>query len=811
MKRPFLYPAVSFSAGILSCRLFNLPFIWLFALSAFFTALTLFLSKQRILSHISLYLAALFLGMAYYHNSTILPPDHISILALDGPRRVFIKGTIADYPVTRRTPHNTETTAFILETNSCRTPLGWRKAGGLLDVVAYPDKARGLGLGDEVVLEGLVSKVAGLKNPGVFDYSNYLAMKGVYIRLKVKDGFFIERSGRIRLGFMGRAGRGLRHKIITTIDRYMDERGGGFLKAILIGDRSALRQGIKEDFVKTGTVHIIAISGLNIGLIAALILFLFRTLGISRKPNIVLTVISLIIYTFAAGSSPPIVRATIMFSIVAIGYLISRDADILNSLSIAGIIILLRSPKELFDPSFQLSFLSLAGIIIFGPKIDGIFSANFVKTGSFLVKARIYALKGISITLAAWIGTWPLVAYYFNIISPVSILANLIVVPTLFLITAASFAFLTAALVSGSLAALIACALGVINNFLFSINHVLAALPFSYIRIRAPSVAATALYYGFIFVLAMPKTVTLGAATVRRRTVLAGLALLFNVLVWGELINTKAGSISITFLDVGQGDSIFIELPEKRGTILIDGGRGGSHEGFDAGRSVIAPYLWNKGIGSIDAVVVTHFHEDHLGGIIYLLKNFKIGCVVDSGAVPVGNGLYRKYRRLIKNRGIRHIIAREGDALNISERAKFFVLNPQRSREDLPDSNDNSIVLKFEYRNFSAIFCADVTLKAVERLNTYGEFLRSDVMKVPHHGSRIEDSGTGDFFFQNISPKIFVVTGANSSNSKAFQSEITNDITSEIPICYDTKRDGAVVLSIDPISQSINSVILNKN
>ena len=804
MKRPIFYIAIFFSIGVISSHYLKIPIFYPLIFSIALLASALFFQKKAAISHASLYLAIIFLGIAYFKNAEILPASHISYFLSEEPKSIFVKGVITNDPVTTATFYKTDRTAFTLNVNSLKENGLWQKACGLARVDIYSEKGKMLSYGDEVILEGVISRPAGLRNPGLFNYSTYLGIKGIYAMLKVGDNSLINVLGNGRAGLnlpyhilhrLKKVAYGLRHKIRYILDSRFEKPYNDFLKAILIGDRTGFDDDITEDFVKTGTVHILAISGLHVGLVAGIILALFGMLGIPKKPNLVLTLVFLTVYSFMAGSNPPIIRAVVIFAIFAIGYLMNRDADMLNSLSLAAVLILLWNPKELFDPSFQLSFASVAGIVIFASVINNLFRIEKIRGRPMLYKSALYVLTGGSISIAAWLGTWPITAHYFNIISPVTIIANLVVIPVLFLITASSFLlFLFGAI--PVVAALLGKWLSFIIAALFSINHTLAGLHFAYFRMPSPSAWLTLLYYALIFVLISKDGIRINKFSIHKNILLICILAAFNISIWNSVIHNGKGTPEVTFLDVGQGDSAFIRLPDNH-NILIDGGSGGEEGLFDAGKSVVAPYLWNKGVFDIDAVVVTHFHDDHLGGILYILKNFRVGCVIDNGAYAKNSGLYDEYVKLLRKNNIRRYSVVDGDVVTVSPQAEFLVLNPKKG-EHLIDSNDNSIALKFLYKNFSILFCADITSAPMARiLDSYPDSLKSDIIKVPHHGGNIGSEMIAEKFFRAASPSIYVISVGRTNRYNISSKRMYNVITSFNSICYDTINNGAIIVSVD--------------
>lgn len=783
MKRPILYITIVFAIGIAAANLFSAPIIYPIALSALFISSACVFSGKRIFSHISLYLAVLFLGSVCYLNSCIIPSDHISKMAGDDPVQIRIKGMVTDDPVIEMNFYNQNKAVFLLRSEAFADSGQWKKARGYVKVVSY-SYTGDLSFGDEVILEGGLSKISGLKNPGLFDYSRYLGIKNIYCSLKVASGSRITIVKPHSVFSLTSAAYGFRRWITKSIDRRLDKRHGGFLKSIITGDRSQLGDKIKDNFIKTGTVHVIAISGLNIAFIAAIVLWFLGMFRVPKKAAVVITLILLVFYSLATGSNPPIMRAILMFAVLTAGYLIQRDSDMLNTLSLAALLMLLFNPRELFDPSFQLSFASVGSIIIFSPPIMSALKLDRIKRNSFLNKAKVFILGGAAVSAAAWIGSCPLTAAYFNMVSPISFIANLLIVPALSLLTGLAFAFLAFDPLCGYLGTALSHIIRILEDAIFWSNHVMALAPMAYFRLPAPSVYLCALYYLSLFLLFSP----------RKKYFVIAMLLFCNIAVWQTAAGTSK-NLEITFLDAGQGDSAFIRTPSGA-NILIDGSSGGVEDRFDIGRSVIAPYLWNKGVFKIDAVIVTHFHEDHLGGILYLLNNFKIGCVIDNGTEVLRSAVYDSYIKALSDKKIKRLVVRRGDSIGPFGEVRLYVLNPEKG-EGLLDSNDNSIVVKLEYGKFDALFCGDATDTAIDNLMMYGDRLRSDVVKVPHHGGKLGDDAKISDFFSKVSGRVAVVSVGRNNRYKAPSKNTVAAILSSGANIYQTKDSGAVVILAD--------------
>lgn len=794
MKRPVLYIIIPFCAGIASAGHLNITLPVSLAAGLIFSAASFVSSSKKTLSHAALYLAVFSLGVSCHLNANITQPRNIVNMIPEDAQalKAVVKGTIEDDPSVEDAFFGAKKISFLLKAEAVKRGGDWQASEGLARVYVYTSKGRLFGFADEVVLEGAISRPVGLKNPGLFDYARYLANNGIYCVLRVNDKNLIQVMRGSPANPVKRAAYRIRGIMRSALDRYLDGADAALAKAMLIGDRSGLGNDINDEFIKTGTVHILSISGLHVGLIAALVLFVFGILRVPKKVNLIMTVVFLIVYSYVAGSSPPIIRAVVMFAVFAMGYVMGRNSDLLNSLALAALFILLPKPKQIFDPGFQLSFVSIASICVFAPKIENLLKTGRFKGRSARDKAGRYILGGISVSVAAWIGTWPIISSYFNIISPVSVLANLIVIPLSFVSMIFATAVICASFISPLASSAIAFFMSRFDAILFAANRIMSDLPLAYFRTPAVPAAAMFLYYLLVLLWAMPSDYIEAGFVKIRKTRIAVIALLIlNITVWTGCLSGRDGALKATFLDVGSGDSAFVEFPGG-GNFLIDAGSGGEEGRFDAGRNVVAPYIWNEGARFVGALFITHNHEDHLGGAIYILNNFKVGAVFDSGPGK-GGRLYEEYLKSLKRSGAKRIVVGAGDSVIFPDGSRIYLLSPE-DPDAQTDTNEGSLVGKFVYEGKSVLFTGDASGEALEKMiDSYGNFLRSDIMKAPHHGGDIGSVLLADKFFQAVSPDVVIVS-SKASRRKAGNGK--NSLTRLHAREYDTGRDGAIILHI---------------
>lgn len=555
------------------------------------------------------------------------------------------------------------------------------------------------------------------------------------------------------------------------------------LASITTGERLTMNEEMKDAFNATGLVHLLSISGTHFGLFSMLIfaLFMFLILYLPHRilqrltmyltPSQIAALASLpfmLMYLFISGASIPAVRSFIMINVFLLGLLIGRKGFWLNSLVFAAFLICVWDPSAILTISFHLSFLAVFFIgYAFGEREE--------KPGKERGPARVagYLKNSLILTLAASLGTAPLVAYYFHYFSVISPLANLLITPFVgFVLVALSLVAAFSYIFTGyyPFQPLVALATDI------SIKGVklFASIPFADIRIPAfPPVVIILFYTGILAYI----------LSGRKRYVLA-LPLILLIIFSAFLIKGR-DILSVTYLDVGQGDSIVVE-PQGGGIIIIDTGR--------TGREVDA-YLRYLGRRSIDVLVVTHADDDHAAGVTFVMNKFVVKEVWDNGLLIYPDDLLRK----VVHRSLERGDTTKAYGLDIQ------VLHPYRGFYTFADNeaateNNDSLVVKITGRNKSFLFAADVAEEAEEDLVHLGKWLKSDVLKVSHHGSR---TSSLEDFLRRAAPQIGVIS-VGRENSYGHPHRETLEKLREISV-YRTDRDGAVKITETPRGLSVKT------
>lgn len=601
--------------------------------------------------------------------------------------------------------------------------------GGVL--VRWSGPSRALFSGDRVQLEGTLELDISRINPGTRSIEDYYRRRDVHTALRLRGHDALERleSGSL-LSPTYWASR-FRSHVATRLSAVVPDASRPFILTVLLGDRRRITDETYTAFLESGTAHILAVSGVHIGIIFMTISIMLRlVMPKRRRLRIYLTIIAVLLFALIAGARVSSLRAAIMIALYLASELFDREPDTPTALSLAAILFTLHDPDAVLDAGFQLSFLSIASIFVFSPAFH----------------LRMHWLPGVlrealSTTFAVQILAFPVAISLFHVMPLSGLVANLIVIPLLTVVLWLSVLTAGTALVFTPAALLFAHATHPFILAILAIVNGISEFGITYFYLSAPTPAAIAAYAAA----AMLLLVTLNAVRHRARwTAALACALVVTVLLWKPFYPES----EVTFLDVGHGDAAFIRTPGG-GHILIDAG---DQNGFlDMGKRVIAPFLWSNHVSRIDALLITHPDRDHIGGVAYLLDHFPVA------AVYLGNphndsaeeqALLAQCERL----GINVHRLTRGDALHVHG-ARLEVLHPPRDWPDYLPLNDSSLTLRLTWPGLSVLFPGDAEAAAEDAIAALDCTAR--ILKVPHHGSRTSSSRA---FIDAVNPDLAIIS-----------------------------------------------------
>ncbi len=674
--------------------------------------------------------------------------------------------------------------------------------------------------GDEVAVLTEAKRPQIFKDEGAFDRRAYLAQQNIDLVATLRAPELIERiaSPAPTIGsVLARTRRRLREEIDELFAS--SPQVAGVLRAMLLGDRNFVDRAEAADFQKTGVFHVLVVAGLHVGALAFALYWVGRKLRLSRVWTMLFTLTMLSAYVAVVEQRAPVLRAAMMAAIVVLGEFFYRRLELLNSAAVAALILLAAKPLALRDSSFQLTFVAIgciAGLALpwlektVQPYVGALRGCQDVTRDAahepraiqFRIDLRSLAqwlssrlpqrlgkptgdaiVGGLSLTFRMWellvltmalqAGMLPLMARDFHRIPLSAPLVNLAAVPLTGVVVPLGFLTLAAGLILPATGKLLAAPLAWLTTLLLHTVQWFAHFPRWSYRIPGPPFWLIVLFFAAAILLA----VEMRLEHPLRITVLWGLcatfiacALAIAVYPFGE--KWTKGSLELTVLDVGQGDSLFVVSPGGK-TLLIDGGGafGGfpgneEHNGIDPGEEAVSPYLWSRGFQKLDVVALTHAHQDHLGGLTAILDNFRvarlwIGREVSSLALASLEELARK-RKIPVEHELR------GKSFRWDGVDGEF-LWPEMALEEVAPSakNNDSLVLRLHYGSRTILLPGDAE-KQVEReiISENGaETMHADVLKIGHHGSK---NSTMPEFLGAVQPLVGIISaGEDNANAAA--------------------------------------------
>ncbi len=604
-----------------------------------------------------------------------------------------------------------------------------------------------------------------------FDYREYLALNGVQSLAAYADVDVIDTDE----GSAWKAALiDVRAKLGDALERVLPEPQAALAAGIFAGQRSSIPDDLTVDMNATGTSHLVAVSGQNVAIVAALTISSLAWL-IGRRHAALIAIFSIAGYVLLTGASPSVVRAGIMGALFVIATLVGRPASAGASIALAAAIMVGLEPLVVHDISFQLSFAAVIGLVYLAEPFEALGAALARNAGVEPMESRpaSFLLENLSITMAAIVATLPLTALHFDRVSIVAPVANLPLVPVFPLILATSGITAIASMFWQPLGEAAAWLSWACLTYMIETVRFFADLPIASTSIDGFGRWHAFGAYSVIAVLAWwlvrrpipmvhegsPLRPTMASAPslqsplrrgpiVRPVWAIAVVLAIVCTFAWSAAFaGDGSRRLTVSVLDVGQGDAILVETPDGRHA-LVDGGASGLSLAARLGEEL--PF-WQR---TIDLVVLTHPDEDHLGGLIDALERYDVRQVVAT-SYQADNAVYREWRKLIDAQKISYHDATAGDAIDLGAGTSLRVLSPNDAFASTADSNSASLVMKLTWGNVSFLLTGDIEAQVEDALVRSGVDLKSTVLKVAHHGSATSSSAA---FLDAVDAKVAVVS-----------------------------------------------------
>ncbi|MCR4289599.1 MAG: DNA internalization-related competence protein ComEC/Rec2, partial [Candidatus Scalindua sp.] len=813
--RPLVGIVVSFSIGISTNYLINIPFI-----PVFYTAITFVIAYVLLFtfhpcptgilirakgSILALIILIFLTGIAYHHLRFFSHAgNNISNFINTDKIPVRLQGVVTSPPISKSVTspllnsikYRKEISTFLLRAEAIENTADsgisgtlsrkWRKISGTIIVNVYQTQqqqeeeesmlvnkwdslSEELKYGDKIELIGNLSIPSTSRNPGQFDYQNFLKKQSPRVEAiaSVVSLNNIEILSEGHGSFFYTFVYGLKKKLNTVIEKQVKKESIPLVSSILLGDREKVSENLMEGFLKTGTIHFLAISGLHVGILVVTLHCLLRLIRLNTRYLAIIIILIVFIYAAITGMKAPIIRAGIMVAMYYGAFIINRRWDLPNSIAAAVFIILLINPSDLSNVGFQLSVLAVLGIIYTSSRLENFFWKSSLLVEKLQAKEerseiwlqfKVYCRKTFCVSLGAWIAVMPLIAYCFHIVTPLTVFLNIIIFPLVWFILVGGFIVLITGLISPILAApfawLVSYSGVTLENMvlLFSNNFQ------TFFYTSTPFWLWIVIYYLIVMFFILRERFKIKLA----HTIIATLAIL-NIFVFSGLPGRSQDCLKLTCFDMRHGASFFIQFSNGK-NMLYDSGTKGN---YDVGKFVVAPFLRQQGIKKIDTVIISHEHDDHCNGIPSIIGRFNAGNVfVNKFFLQSGNRV--ELLRMFAEEKIKTGLLANGLEIKGYKPANIKVLNPpdkdvlqkEGILVDNISTNDSSNVLLIEYMGYRILLCGDIGERGIEMLlsenGSTDVDVSADIIQVPHHGGFIMN--TGDLV-KSVKPGHAIISG----------------------------------------------------
>ena len=537
---------------------------------------------------------------------------------------------------------------------------------------------------------------------------------------------------------------------------------------------SPLDSDLKDSYKKVGLAHLLVASGTQVSILIGVCLAMIRAFKMPIGIGVVIASAINILFAFMTGLGPSILRAAIMGEITLLGVGLNREDEIYNSLGLAALILMVFDPLVIFGLSFQLTFAATWALVYLAPHLE-----------------KKYCLPSpLAISLAPIMATIPITLYNFNQFSVAALLVNVIVMPWVEILTVLGFASTVLGAVFLPIAAILNGTLLLILKLFNEIVYTFSAIPGACLYFPAPPFVLILAYYAGL--------IAWVEGFMNKKNLFKFSLLCLALLIWSAAFSPTSAikGLTVSVIDVGQGDSILVESPSGK-TMLIDAGP--KYKKGDAGRRYVLPFLHKKGINKLDIVVLTHPHDDHVGGLPSVLKDLPVGLVYDSGQ-PHTSRAYLDFLNLVAQNNIPYKLARAGQMIDLGGGVKGEILNPQEPFIEESALNNNSVVIRLVYGQIAIMLTGDTEKEGERRILGLGAVLKSQVLKAGHHGSRTSSSLE---FLEAVKPEVALISvGIKNKFHHPHPSTLKKFTELGVKV-YRTDLSGNIVVSTDSERYSI--------
>ena len=785
MKRPLGMVALCYGGGLMLAEFFQPALLILFTLSLGLAVAAIAFSRFRNFLLWPLIVCTGWTNLVWH--TAVISPDDLRRTQGDSPEIVSVRGTLTETPSQRlfvRDEEETWRTIARVKLSSVSRHGVWQPAFGQIAVTVA-------GILPEQLFDGQTVEITGVLSPpplpladGLFDFRTYLQRQEIYFQLKTESSndWRVVEPIKTKVPLADRFRAWARKAL--AIGMPVEDESLKLERALTLGDKTVLTEEVSEPFVRAATYHIFAVDGLRMAIIFGIFFSLFRVLGLPRAWCGLVLLPVIWFYTALTGWPASAIRATMMLSVIIGGWVLKRPSDLLNSLFAAALIILVWDPQQLFQAGFQLSFLVVLCMILILPAFEQ-FGQWLLQSDPLLPESlrprwrkaldapARYLLDLFFVSLAAWLGSIPLAAYYFHIFTPVSGLANVVAVPLCALVLVSNFISLLLAGWFPGGAELFNHAGWFLMECIRVTSHWFEQWPAAYRYVAAPSLFTTVFYYSVLL------AVFTGWLFKPRWRVwkISGLVLLS--VLWYLQWQRENSVTHLTVLPLSGGSAIYFNPPGGKNDLLVDCGSSNSVQ------SVMKPFLRAHGVNDLPHLALTHGDLRHVGGVKLLAAIFPIEQFTTSPA---------RFRSPVYRSAVAEFSSRQRTVNRGEQFAGWTVLHPQPG-ETFPEADDNALVLRGEFAGTRILLLSDLGRPGQNKLLEHSSDLRADIVVacLPEQGEPL-----GDALLDAIQPQLIIVADSEFPAIKRASLDLRERLKQRgVPVIF-TRDTGAVEIVLTP-------------